>query len=185
MSKKVTEEDCINALQEFADIHGRKPSVRRYRNYYNENDVSWPHDETIKHKLGSWNNAMEIAGFETNKSSILGKQKCGVPDIIDLSEEEFNNMNKWDRYRKRNQARWANRKIDNGCNKCGYDKHPSALEYHHIDGRKDGELTVGNMIGSGYGDEKIEKELEKCVILCANCHRIETNGDIYSISGYE
>lgn len=181
MSKTVSKSDCIDALQEYENLTGEKPSVRRYRDYYNNHNVNWPHDETIKYKFGLWNDAMSAAGFQTNKSSILAEQKYGVPDIIDMPEEEFNNLNKGERYRKRQQAKWANRKIDIGCERCGYDENPSALEWHHINGRSDGDYSVGTLINNSYSDEKIEEELEKCELLCANCHRIETSGDIYDV----
>ncbi len=34
-------------------------------------------------------------------------------------------------------------------------------------------MAVGKMITHGYGKERLEEEIEKCVILCANCHRKE------------
>lgn len=56
------------------------------------------------------------------------------------------------------------------CVLCGYDKHTAALEFHHLDpGEKD--IMVSRM--TTYSKDKIRAELEKCVVLCSNCHRIE------------
>lgn len=44
------------------------------------------------------------------------------------------------------------------CIFCGYDKYNGALDFHHIDG-----------ITRSW--KRVEKELEKCVLVCANCHR--------------
>lgn len=56
-----------------------------------------------------------------------------------------------------------------GCQVCGYDKYNGALEFHHLDpNEKDfsiGELKKTNI------NEKIKKELDKCILVCANCHR--------------
>lgn len=55
------------------------------------------------------------------------------------------------------------------CAICGYDKCIEALEFHHIDPNK----KEFGIAAKGYtrSFEKIKKELDKCVLLCANCHR--------------
>ena len=56
------------------------------------------------------------------------------------------------------------------CAKCGYDKCPEALEFHHKDpSQKEGRIAV--MVSNSYGLEKAKQEIEKCIVLCANCHR--------------
>ena len=56
------------------------------------------------------------------------------------------------------------------CSKCGYDKCVDALDFHHLDGN-DKDYLVSQMQYSTYSKERIIKEMEKCVILCSNCHR--------------
>ncbi len=57
-----------------------------------------------------------------------------------------------------------------GCEKCGYNKCLDALEFHHLDSKnKDKKMTLIFRMTS----KKIEKEIEKCTLLCANCHREE------------
>lgn len=53
------------------------------------------------------------------------------------------------------------------CQCCGYDKCMSALDFHHLDPTKK-ELTLSSSIVSW---EKTKQELEKCICVCANCHR--------------
>jgi len=54
------------------------------------------------------------------------------------------------------------------CAKCGYNKCPDVLEFHHLDeSTKDfdwGKLRLRSK-------ETILTELDKCTMLCANCHR--------------
>ncbi|MGB9863607.1 MAG: hypothetical protein ACPLPQ_07360 [Candidatus Saccharicenans sp.] len=55
------------------------------------------------------------------------------------------------------------------CQICGYDKCLEALEFHHLE-------SVGKDFGisdKGYTRswDKIKAELDKCILLCANCHR--------------
>jgi len=54
------------------------------------------------------------------------------------------------------------------CARCGYDKCSSALEFHHIDPSKK-DFGIGD--GNSRALKKLMKEAEKCVLLCANCHR--------------
>ena len=56
------------------------------------------------------------------------------------------------------------------CVKCGYNKCVEALDFHHINPQEK-ESTVARMIANSYGIEKAFEEMEKCVVLCANCHR--------------
>ena len=57
------------------------------------------------------------------------------------------------------------------CNKCGYNKSITALEFHHLD-PSEKDFGISNK-GETRSWERIKKELDKCVILCANCHREE------------
>jgi predicted HNH restriction endonuclease len=57
------------------------------------------------------------------------------------------------------------------CEVCGYSKYYGAIEFHHKDPtRKDFSVSHARLTTFS---EKIEKELDKCMILCANCHREE------------
>lgn len=55
------------------------------------------------------------------------------------------------------------------CNRCGYDKCHSALDFHHIDGsNKDG--TISQMLSHPTKTKNIVEEAMKCVLLCKICH---------------
>ena len=57
------------------------------------------------------------------------------------------------------------------CSRCGYDKCLKALDFHHKEGKR--KKTISQMIYKThpYRWEVIKKELNKCELLCANCHR--------------
>lgn len=66
-----------------------------------------------------------------------------------------------------------------GCIVCG-ETEPCCLDFHHLDpSTKD--FTIGASLGASY--EKIQREIDKCVIVCANCHRKIHNG-ILNIKDY-
>lgn len=53
------------------------------------------------------------------------------------------------------------------CAECGWRGNQAALEFHHKNfSQKD--FMIGNVANKQW--EKIKKELEKCILLCANCH---------------
>jgi transposase len=54
------------------------------------------------------------------------------------------------------------------CAICGYDRHPRALEFHHVDpGAKTFALSQR---GVTLSVESMRSEARKCVLLCSNCH---------------
>lgn len=55
------------------------------------------------------------------------------------------------------------------CEICGEDR-SVCLDFHHT-GQKD--KNVSEMVRDGYGRQRIKDEIEKCEVLCANCHRVE------------
>jgi predicted HNH restriction endonuclease len=63
------------------------------------------------------------------------------------------------------------------CQICNYDKYNGALEFHHKDPSiKDFSLGHAKM----YSFEKVKSELDKCLLVCANCHR-EIHGRLIEI----
>lgn len=53
------------------------------------------------------------------------------------------------------------------CSRCGYDKCKDALEFHHIQDKSFGISETGNPRSW----EKVRLEIEKCILVCSNCHR--------------
>lgn len=60
------------------------------------------------------------------------------------------------------------------CSRCGFDN-PAALDFHHKD-PKVKDFTIGGAINQTLSIPRIKREIDKCEILCANCHRIEHCG---------
>lgn len=55
-----------------------------------------------------------------------------------------------------------------GCALCP-EAEPCCLDFHHVYGDK--EFDIGNAQRGGYALERVRRELEKCVVICGNCHR--------------
>jgi hypothetical protein len=69
-------------------------------------------------------------------------------------------------------------KTQKGCEECGYNKAPEALQLDHLDPNtkyrtKNGKtLNPGEMIGMS--QSIFFTELRKCRVLCSNCHAIHS-----------
>ena len=63
-------------------------------------------------------------------------------------------------------------KLEQGCLLCGYNKHPVALDFDHINPIEKS-FTIGTKYSS-VSEELLLNEIKKCRVLCANCHRVET-----------
>ena len=57
-----------------------------------------------------------------------------------------------------------------GCNRCGYSKSTSALQFHH---RQPSEKAFHINHAMGMKWESLLQEVMKCELLCANCHAEE------------
>lgn len=53
------------------------------------------------------------------------------------------------------------------CQICGYNRCQEALEFHHLDpSQKDFTISGGTR-----SFESLKPEVDKCILVCANCHR--------------
>lgn len=55
------------------------------------------------------------------------------------------------------------------CEKCGYNKCNGALEFHHLN-PEEKDFSISSS-GTTKSFERIKIEIDKCILVCANCHR--------------
>ena len=65
----------------------------------------------------------------------------------------------------------------NQCNLCGYNKVVGALEFHHIN-PEEKSYALASM-GTCHQLETDLQEIQKCILVCANCHR-EIHENLYT-----
>ncbi|MBI4119777.1 MAG: HNH endonuclease [Parcubacteria group bacterium] len=56
------------------------------------------------------------------------------------------------------------------CTTCGWSGNQAALQFHHKDS-KEKDFTIGNVANKSW--DSIKAEMQKCILLCANCHTIK------------
>jgi hypothetical protein len=77
-------------------------------------------------------------------------------------KEKYNARN---RLQKQRTREIINEAKSYGCLVCK-EKEKACLDFHHL-GNKD--VLVSTMLG--WNDKRVRDEINKCVVLCANCHR--------------
>ena len=70
-------------------------------------------------------------------------------------------------YKKKKREDWSSFKSSLACVNCNI-SHPAVIDFHHTDEK---EKAVSKFIQDGQFS-KAYKELEKCIPICSNCHRI-------------
>ena len=76
-------------------------------------------------------------------------------------------------YKRRKEIKkwFDNYKSTTSCSKCPENR-IQVLQFHHLDpSQKDINLSLASR--NGWSIERIQKEIAKCSILCANCHIME------------
>lgn len=90
--------------------------------------------------------------YERNKDSYLEKNK---------------------EIRERNRAYVRSIKESGACSDCGISDF-RVLDFDHLPGQEK-RAEVSRMVAYGFSIESIKKEIAKCDLVCANCHRIRTH----------
>lgn len=92
---------------------------------------------------------------------------CNIANLIsrEKNREQYNK-----KARERRNARKLRAISYKGgcCARCGGVFHTAAFDFHHLDPNEK-EVDPGLMMGAT--DEVLFKELDKCILLCSNCHR--------------
>jgi predicted HNH restriction endonuclease len=62
------------------------------------------------------------------------------------------------------------------CSACDYQLHPSALQFHHVGSDKDKHISY--LLHCSGKSQQLIAELDKCCLLCSNCHDAFHFGDL-------
>lgn len=123
----------------------------------------------------------ELSEFNKKSSTKDGLQKT-CKECQREHSREYYKLNKERQKKIINEARrkrvkdgrkkYFNILRSSSCVDCG-EKNPMVLEFDHRDDVKK-IMTINELVHGGYSWEKVEIEMAKCDVRCANCHRIRT-----------
>ncbi len=96
-------------------------------------------------------------------SRVFCRPECWeVYKIENPSNTSYENVRSWRRRTKERAVEY----LGGRCHNCGYNRCHRALSFHHCDPHEK-DFNVSSRCVSW---ESIAKELDKCVLLCSNCH---------------
>ncbi len=125
--------------------------------------------ERIKEQRKEYYSKPEVIARRKKYSEQYNKKN---KDKIKEKQRKYREENIKELKEKRREFREKNKEIlikpfNGKCQKCGYNKCISALEFHHKN-PKEKEMNIDCEKES---IEKLLEEIKKCILLCANCHR--------------
>jgi len=127
-----------------------------------------------KKKLARAKRAKEYRKKNSAKINQKNKEyRKSRPDWVKASSKKHGSI------RRKKLTEWyRNYKSTLVCARCGF-SNPAALQFHHRD-PKTKEFSISQKLKIYKSSlEAIMKEIEKCEVLCANCHMIEHHQERY------
>ncbi len=118
---------------------------------------------------------MKESAKDANKYYHANKEVCAIRAKA-YKETNREHVRTKQREDKRKRKLWAIEFLGGMCSSCKGTFHPAVYEFHHRDPEtKDRDpskmLSLSKL--------RLEEELNKCSLLCANCHRYTHHGDKY------
>jgi hypothetical protein len=149
--------DCgYNAAVAALEFHHRDASAKEFQISYGGVSRQRLWDEAAK---------CDLLCANCHRLRHIGMPKGDEPNTVELRRE---------------RKRQAVRMLGGVCRGCHGEFPARLFEFHHLDARtKDFAISADGILRSW---DKIEAELAKCVLLCANCHR-ETHAGLRSFAG--
>ena len=152
-------------LKKICRIYGLNGHISRNNKVLTNVDIN-----EIRDKYLIFNSVRKVSkSLNYSKSTII--KYCR--DLIDLKKNKLRKttrkekmvvyVNNFRRKRKKDLILYKG----GACQNCGYNKSEWALEFHHIN-PDEKNFTIG---GKNYSLEIMKKEVDKCILVCSNCHK--------------
>lgn len=125
--------------------------------------------KTLSEEKKQYSRTQSLKWYHANKEKAAEKAKKWRLNNLEYIKTK-------QREDKRARKLWAIDYLGGKCCSCNLTYHPSVYEFHHIDPTlKDRDPSKMLQLSLS----KLQVELDKCLLLCANCHRLHHHGDIY------
>lgn len=163
-TRLVKEENySVKDLQKFYGI-GRS-TVYSYKHKWGLVNTLYSKDKEGTKTCNICNINKPLSEFQSNGTTTSGTKKY-KPSCSPCT----NTARKADKYNKIDRIlEESNRTLS--CEMCGYSRNRAALTFHHLD-PSEKEFSI-SQLKSSVSYEVLKDELDKCVLLCHNCHMEE------------
>lgn len=134
-----------------------------------------------KHCVGTCKCYKHISEFYTKAASLDGYQNICKTCTAEVSKKHYENNKEKIKQRTRDRVKRikplarqiALHYLKDGCVDCG----EKDIVVLHFDHQRDKKYEIARMINEAYSLDKLEEELQKCEVRCANCHIRKTAKD--------
>lgn len=109
-----------------------------------------------------------IDGFAQNRNGYFGRYSW-CKDCHSQKRRGDEQIKKYGRNRARYLTQYYTDLAGGCCQRCKYNKSVCALDFHHVNSNE--KDSIAQTVLTTNDHEKIYAELNKCVLLCSNCHR--------------
>lgn len=120
---------------------------------YNRPDI--PDDQKLCSSCNTIKHLTEFHFHHKEKRPISSCKKCSTQRVL-IRQQNF-------------KQQCLDYKGGNGCERCGYNKSNVALDFHHRDSTTK-DFAISRFKLYKFIDS-VKEELDKCDVLCSNCHR--------------
>jgi len=154
----------LKCTKSVVSYHCKNNGVDALGLYNKPTDAEIKELQKIYDETGSSDKVAKLTGW--SKPTVL--RYIQTQPKVKLSEEELkkNKVTTVISWRKRIKQKLVEYK-GGCCEKCGYNKCLGALDFHHKNPLEK-DFGIGGVTKSF---EKMKKEVDKCILVCANCHR--------------
>lgn len=108
---------------------------------------------------------------KTSKDGFQNKCRCCSKEYAKqhYNENKLSYLNKNERHRKERREWLSEFKEDLECQVCG-ESESCCLDFHHRN-PKEKDFVIAVAMNNCYSKNRILQEIEKCDVVCSNCHR--------------
>lgn len=113
-----------------------------------------------------------LSEFYRKKNSHQGWcKKCAIINRIEYYRKNRKNETDRNKVYRQKVVNWLKELKAHPCTDCGIQFHHAAMQWDHIPGEPKS-ANISNMVD--HAKSRILAELDKCELVCANCHAIRT-----------
>lgn len=99
-------------------------------------------------------------------------KQCHSQESANWQKQNRQKINKQKKIRIKSKQEWINKLKSKPCKDCKQTFPPECMDFDHTTNNKHN--SISKLVTNNSSNKLIKKEIEKCDLICSNCHRIRT-----------